>query len=78
MFITVNFIGWILYMLYEPAIYYKVLCSALYSYALIITIISGVKNVLGINDMDSGIFSIFGHTSSSYHTEKANIKEARN
>ena len=78
MFITVNFIGWILYMLYEPPIFYKALCTSLYFYGLITTTISGVKNVFRNSSMDWRVFSIFSHTRSSYHTEKANKEEARN
>jgi len=78
MFITVNFIGWILYMLYEPAIYYKVLCTALYFYTLIITTISGVKNVTRGGSMDWRIFSIFSNTSSRSNITETNQKEARN
>lgn len=77
-FITVNFCGWILYMLGEPPIYYKSLCSVLYLFTLATITISGVKNVLGNNAMDLRFFSIFSNTRSSIYVEKADSKEARN
>ena len=78
LFITVNFCGWIMYMLYEPPIYYNVLCTALYLYTLYSTTKIGVRNVLGNHSMDWRLSRIFSHTHSSSHTTKANQKEARN
>ena len=78
LFITVNFAGWIMYMLYEPPIYYNVLTTILYLYTLYSTTITGVKNVLGDSAMDGWPSRIFSHTRSSYHTTKANKEEARN
>jgi len=78
LFITVNFAGWIMFMLYVPPIYYNVLTTALYLYALCSTTRIGVKNVMGIDPMDWRPYRIFSHTRSSNYTQKANQKEARN
>jgi hypothetical protein len=78
LFITVNFIGWIMFMMYESPIYYNALCTILYLYTLSTTTITGVNNAMGDNAMDGGIFSVFSHTHSVSNITPPNQKEARN
>ena len=78
LYILVNAVGWVLFMLYINSQIYTILCSAMYVYILALTLIEGDFTRVGLDTMDRWYNGLRSNHLSGGSAMSLHEKETRN